>query len=108
MSARRPAISSPALFLVLVPAAAAAALLWAHAPSLFAAEAARNELALEPAREYPPADEEKDLARLVELMLEAQEERLREKGRPARRGQHAKHHGCVRGEFEVLSDIPEK
>lgn len=58
------------------------------------------------AEERIPPGEEKDISRLTELLLELQERRLLELGRPARRGQHAKHQGCVRAELEVLADAP--
>jgi len=53
------------------------------------------------AQETIPADEPALIARLVEQNLAL----LDESTRPVRRGQHPKHHGCVRGEFVVAEDL---
>lgn len=54
------------------------------------------------AEETIPADEPALIARLVEQNLAL----LNEKERPVRRGQHAKHHGCVLADFVVEPDLP--
>lgn len=88
---------------------------------------------LELNKEYVPADEAKDMAKIVDLVKEGykkEAEKLAEmqlkiaelektgKGDEAkalkkifdkvRRDAHAKHHGCVRAKFEVAEDLPEK
>jgi hypothetical protein len=54
------------------------------------------------AEETIPANEPALIARLVEQNLAL----LNEKERPVRRGQHAKHHGCVLADFEVEPGLP--
>ncbi|MCC7510684.1 MAG: catalase family protein [Planctomycetes bacterium] len=54
------------------------------------------------AEETIPPDEAALIARLVVQNLAL----LNEKERPVRRGQHAKHHGCVLADFEVEPDLP--
>ncbi|MBX3460811.1 MAG: catalase family protein [Planctomycetes bacterium] len=56
----------------------------------------------DPAAETIPADEAVLIARLVEQNLAL----LNERERPVRRGQHAKHHGCVLADFVVEPDLP--
>lgn len=51
-----------------------------------------------------PPGEADDLRVITEISLEI----LDTKRRPVRRGQHPKHHGCVRAEFTVLPDVPEE
>lgn len=56
------------------------------------------------AEEAIPADEASLIARLVDQNLAL----LNEKERPVRRGQHAKHHGCVLADFEVEPGLPDE
>lgn len=59
---------------------------------------------LELGKEYLPLDE-KDAIHKVALISE---KLLNTNERPVRRGQHPKHHGCVRAEFIVEANLPEK
>lgn len=56
-------------------------------------------------KEYPPLPgEENAIAEIEKISIEI----LRQDARPVRRGQHAKHHGCVKGEFIIEVDLPQK
>jgi len=55
------------------------------------------------ADERVPADEAEDLEAINQISLEI----LDTARRPVRRGQHPKHHGCVRAEFVVGPDVPD-
>lgn len=54
--------------------------------------------------EFKPKGEDEAIARIVDLVLET----LDGYGstRPVPRAQHAKTHGCVRAQFEVVADVP--
>ncbi len=43
----------------------------------------------------------------IRTVVEASRAMLPAEGGPVRRGQHAKHHGCVRAEFVIEPDLPE-
>jgi hypothetical protein len=47
-------------------------------------------------------DEEKTIAEIIQINLST----LVTQDRPVERGQHPKHHGCVRATFTVLPDVP--
>jgi catalase len=59
---------------------------------------------LELGKEYPPPDEEDAIHRIALIS----EKLLDKNEKPVRRGQHPKHHGCVRAEFIVEANLPEK
>lgn len=67
---------------------------------------------LELNKEYPPADEAADIAKIaagVKAGFAAQARLLAEgKIDKVRRDAHAKHHGCVNAKFEVVKDLPEE
>ena len=52
--------------------------------------------------EVIPQNEQVDIDGIAQISLEI----LNTKQRPVRRGQHAKHHGCVRAQFIVEPDLP--
>lgn len=54
--------------------------------------------------ERPATGEDGLIARILELSLAL----LDTTAKPVRRGQHPKHHGCVRAEFIVQPDLPEE
>ena len=54
--------------------------------------------------ERPATGEDGSIARVLEISLAL----LDTTARPVRRGQHPKHHGCVRAEFIVQPDLPEE
>lgn len=60
----------------------------------------------EPANEHPPQDEEVFTQRIIDL-LKRQLEETYPTG-TTRRGAQPKHHGCVKAEFIVESDLPEE
>lgn len=63
---------------------------------------------LELGKEYPPLGEE-DAIQVIEQISRRQLEQNYPAGsRPARRDAHAKHHGCVRGEFLVEANLPDE
>ncbi len=54
--------------------------------------------------ERPEEGEDRSIARITEISLAL----LDTAARPVRRGQHPKHHGCVRAEFIVPPDLPDE
>lgn len=67
-----------------------------------------NQLGLE----QIPAGEDEAIAQIIELerrllQKKIDRENLPGPGRPVPRGQHPKHHGCVRAEFVIAEDSPE-
>jgi Catalase len=63
---------------------------------------------LELGKEYPSANEASAIEDLKQLSRQQVEQNYQAGERPARRDAHAKHHGCVRGEFIVEADLPEE
>lgn len=55
-----------------------------------------------PAEETIPSGEAREIQAITDISLAI----LDTARRPVRRGQHPKHHGCVRGEFTVAADVP--
>ena len=62
--------------------------------------------ALELGKEYPLPGEEEFINEIANISKELLELGSKDKI-PVRRGQHAKHHGCVKGEF-IEANLPEK
>jgi hypothetical protein len=66
-----------------------------------------NTAKLELGKEYPPLDE----AAAIEIIEQINKQRLlanyQAGEKPIRRDAHAKHHGCVKGEFIVADNLPE-
>ncbi len=63
---------------------------------------------LELYKEYPPTGESDTLEEIVQITKDIFNQAYPEGKRPARRDQHAKDHGCVRGEFIVEPNLPEE
>jgi len=59
---------------------------------------------LELGKEYPLLGEEEAIHQIAKISREL----LNQDQEPVRRQQHAKHHGCVRGQFIVEANLPEK
>lgn len=62
---------------------------------------------LELGKEYLLPDEEEAIEEITRISIELLELDNQDKS-PVRRGQHAKHHGCVKGEFMIEANLPEK
>ncbi|MFB2836655.1 catalase family protein [Floridanema evergladense] len=63
---------------------------------------------LELYQEYPLPNEEAAIEEIAKIAKEMMQKDYPEGKRPARRDQHAKDHGCVRGEFIIEADLPEE
>ncbi|MBO3460199.1 catalase family protein [Aetokthonos hydrillicola Thurmond2011] len=63
---------------------------------------------LELGKEYPSANEEFAIQAIEQMTKEQVEKNYHEGEKPARRDAHAKHHGCVRGEFIVETNLSEE
>lgn len=63
---------------------------------------------LELGREYPSDNEVFAIQAIEQINRQQVERKYQEGERPATRDAHAKHHGCVRGEFIVESNLPEE
>jgi len=63
---------------------------------------------LELGKEYPSADEAAHIDEIVALFTGMTERKYPPGVRPMRRDAHTKTHGCVKAEFTVLPDIPER
>ncbi len=63
---------------------------------------------LELGKEYPSANEESAIQAITQISIQQIEQNYQAGERPARRDAHAKHHGCVRGEFIVEANLPEE
>jgi catalase len=61
---------------------------------------------LELGKEYPSANEESAIQAIEQMTRQQIEQNYQAGERPARRDAHAKHHGCVKGEFIVEPNIP--
>ena len=59
-------------------------------------------------QEYPNPDEASAIQAIEQMIVEQLEQNYETGERPVRRDAHAKHHGCVRGEFIVEDDLPEE
>lgn len=62
---------------------------------------------LELGKEYPSANEQSAIQAIEDMTRQQIEQNYQAGERPARRDAHAKHHGCVKGEFIVEPKIPE-
>ncbi len=58
-------------------------------------------------QEYVPANEAQVIQEIERISLDLLRADYQPHTRPAKRDAHAKHHGCVRAEFTVESDLPE-
>jgi hypothetical protein len=63
--------------------------------------------------EQIPDGEEEAIRKVIEIELQLLQRRIRQEHlggpeRPVPRGQHPKHHGCVRAEFVIANDIPKE
>ncbi len=70
------------------------------------------DIANEPGVEQIPAGEAEAIARIIEverklLQKKIDQDKLPSPGHSVPRGQHPKHHGCVRAEFVVAQELPE-
>ena len=63
---------------------------------------------LELYQEYPAPNEEAAIEEITRIATEMVQHDYPDGNRPARRDQHAKDHGCVRGEFIVEANLPEE
>jgi hypothetical protein len=63
---------------------------------------------LELGKEYPTPDEASAIQAIEQMNRQRVEQDFQAGDRTARRDAHAKHHGCVKGEFIVASGIPEE
>lgn len=63
---------------------------------------------LELNQEYPSPDEPAAIQAIEQMIVEKLQQNYQSGERPLRRDAHAKHHGCVRGEFIVEADLPEE
>jgi hypothetical protein len=63
---------------------------------------------LELGREYPTPDEASAIEAIEKMTRQQIEQNYQAGDRPARRDAHAKHHGCVQGEFIVETNLPEE
>ncbi|MBW4669873.1 MAG: catalase family protein [Cyanomargarita calcarea GSE-NOS-MK-12-04C] len=63
---------------------------------------------LELGKEYPPADEASAIEVIERISIEQVQRNYQTGEKPVRRDAHAKHHGCVRAEFIVESNLPEE
>ena len=63
---------------------------------------------LELGQEYPPSDEEAAIQKIEQAILKKLIQDYPANTKPVRRGQHPKSHGCVKAEFTVHDNLPEK
>ncbi|ARV58636.1 catalase [Nostocales cyanobacterium HT-58-2] len=63
---------------------------------------------LELGREYPTPDEESAIQAIEQMTRQQVEHNYQVGERLARRDAHAKHHGCVKGEFIIEPNLPEE
>ena len=63
---------------------------------------------LELGQEYPPPDEEAAIQKIEQITLQKLAQDYPGNTKPVRRDQHPKSHGCVKAEFTVHNNLPEK
>jgi hypothetical protein len=63
---------------------------------------------LEPGKEYPAPGEDAYIAEIIALFKGMTERKYPSGVRPMRRDAHTKTHGCVKAEFTVLPDLPDR
>lgn len=63
---------------------------------------------LELDKEYPSPDEASAIQTIEQMIVQKIEHNYQAGERPSRRDAHAKHHGCVKGEFIVENNLSEE
>ena len=59
-------------------------------------------------KEYPGPDEAEHAEEILKLFTGMTERKYRAGVRPMRGDAHTKSHGCVKAEFTVLADVPDR